>query len=86
MFLVLDTMYTLGEAIEKFNWGHSSFSMGVDFAHAWKAKRLLLFHHEPQYDDKRLYKNLRNARSYAERQDYTNLHIDIAEEGMEIVL
>ena len=84
--LILDTMYTLGEAIEKFNWGHSSFSIGVDFAHAWKTKRLLLFHHEPQYDDKRLYKNLRNARSYAERQDYTDLDIDIAEEGMEIIL
>ena len=84
--LILDTMYTLGEAIEKFNWGHSSFSMGVDFAHAWKTKRLLLFHHEPLYDDKRLYTNLRTARWYAERQDYTDLHIDIAKEGMEIML
>jgi phosphoribosyl 1,2-cyclic phosphodiesterase len=84
--LLLDTMYTLGEAIEKFNWGHSSFSIGVDFAHAWNTRRLLLFHHEPQYDDQRLYANLRNARLYAERQNYRDMKIDIAEEGMEIVL
>jgi phosphoribosyl 1,2-cyclic phosphodiesterase len=84
--LLLDTMYTLGEAIEKFNWGHSSFSMGVDFAHAWNTGRLLLFHHEPQYDDQRLYSNLRNARWYAERQNYQDMAIDIAEEGMEIEL
>ncbi len=84
--LILDTMYTLGEAIEKFNWGHSSFSMGVDFAHEWDAKRLLLFHHEPQYGDQRLYSNLRNARWYAQRQGYDTLTIDIAEEGMEIEL
>lgn len=84
--LVLDTMYTLGEAIEKFSWGHSSFSMGVDFAHVWDSSRLLLFHHEPQYDDKRLYSNLQNARWYAERQNYRDLKIDIALEGMEIDL
>ncbi len=84
--LVLDTMYTLGEAIEKYNWGHSSFSMAVDFAAAWNGRRLLLFHHEPQYSDKRLYLNLQNARWYAERQNYHNLQIDLAEEEMEIVL
>ncbi|AHC15143.1 MBL fold metallo-hydrolase [Salinispira pacifica] len=82
--LILDTMYTLGEAIEKFNWGHSSFSIGVDFAHAWGVKTLLMFHHEPQYSDKRLYNNLRHARWYAERQNYPDLDIRLAQEGMEI--
>lgn len=84
--LLLDTMYTLGEAIDKYNWGHSSFSIGVDFAHSRAAKRLLMFHHEPQYDDRRIYANLRSARQYAQRQNYRDLQIDLAQEGMEIIL
>lgn len=84
--LILDTQYTLGEAIEKYNWGHSSFSLGVDFASAWKVKRLYLFHHEPRYSDKRLYKNLQSARWYANRLGNQDLEIYLSEEGSEIQL
>jgi phosphoribosyl 1,2-cyclic phosphodiesterase len=28
--LVIDCQYTLGEAVEKYNWGHSAFSLAVD--------------------------------------------------------
>jgi phosphoribosyl 1,2-cyclic phosphodiesterase len=82
--LILDTMYTLGEAIEKINWGHSSFSLGVDFAAEWNVKNLYLFHHEPQYDDKRLHRNLRSARWYAKRLGAEELNIFLAEEDVEI--
>ncbi|HUX49791.1 MAG TPA: MBL fold metallo-hydrolase [Spirochaetia bacterium] len=81
--LILDTQYTLGEAIEKFNWGHSSFSLGVDFATVWEIKQLYLFHHEPLYDDKKLHKNLQSARWYAHRLGNTMLQIHLSEEGME---
>jgi phosphoribosyl 1,2-cyclic phosphodiesterase len=81
--LILDTQYTLGEAIEKFNWGHTSFSLGVEFATAWDIKRLFLFHHEPLYDDKKLHKNLQSARWYAHRLGNETLEIHLSEEGME---
>lgn len=84
-FMVLDTMYTLGEAIEKYNWGHSSFSLGVDFAVNWGVKTLALFHHEPRYDDKQLFSNLHAARWYAQRQK-KEIHIVLAEEGRTVVL
>ncbi len=82
--LILDTQYTLGEAIEKFNWGHSSFSLGVDFATAWDINKLFLFHHEPLYDDKKLHRNLQSARWYAHRLGNEQLRIFLSEEGMEI--
>ena len=79
--LILDTQYTLGEAIDKYNWGHSSFSLGVDFATAWKVKRLVLFHHEPKYDDKKLFHNLNSARWYARTLGNSRLEVDLPIEG-----
>jgi phosphoribosyl 1,2-cyclic phosphodiesterase len=84
--LVLDTQYTLGEAIEKFDWGHSSFSLGVDFAVSWNVKNLYLFHHEPLYDDKRLHKNLQSARWYANRLGNSSLKVYLSREGEEIAI
>ncbi|MFO8064335.1 MAG: MBL fold metallo-hydrolase [Spirochaetota bacterium] len=84
--MVLDTQYTLGEAIEKYNWGHSSFSLGVDFANAWNVKNLYLFHHEPLYNDKKLHKNLQSARWYANRLGNTKLNIYLSQEGTAIEL
>lgn len=82
--MILDTQYTLDEAIEKYNWGHSSFSLGVDFALAWKVKRLYMFHHEPQYDDKKLEHNLQSARWYATRSGGRDLEINLSREGRTI--
>lgn len=84
--LVLDTQYTLGEAIDKYNWGHSSFSLGVDFASAWNVKRLMLFHHEPKYDDKKLFHNLNSARWYARTLGNYRLEVDLPIEGDTIEL
>ncbi len=81
--LVLDTPYTLGEAIEKYNWGHSSFTHGVEFAHTWNTDRLFMFHHEPRYDDQRLFFNLQSARWYAKSLGNTNLEIYLSAEGKE---
>lgn len=79
--MILDTQYTLDEAIDKYNWGHSSFSLGVDFAHAWDTSRLYMFHHEPQYDDKKIQQNLQSARWYANRVGGGALGVFIAREG-----
>jgi phosphoribosyl 1,2-cyclic phosphodiesterase len=82
--LILDSQYTLGEAVEKFNWGHSSFSLAVDFASEWNVKNLCLFHHEPLYNDKKLYNNLQSARWYYSHIGKTGMNIILAEEGKEI--
>jgi phosphoribosyl 1,2-cyclic phosphodiesterase len=82
--VIMDTQYTLGEAIEKYDWGHSSFSLAVDFVTAWNIKQLFLYHHDPHYDDHRLYKNLQSARWYAKNLGNTDLQVYISEEGLEI--
>jgi ribonuclease BN (tRNA processing enzyme) len=46
-------MYSLGDSVSvKEDWGHSSNIVAVELAHAARAKRLVLFHHEPAYDDR----------------------------------
>lgn len=84
--IILDSQYTLGEAIEKYDWGHSSFSLGVDFVTAWKIGQLYMYHHDPMYDDHRLYKNLQSARWYARNLGNTELGVYISEEGLEVEL
>lgn len=82
--IILDSQYTLGEAIEKYNWGHSSYSLAVDFASAWKIRRLVLFHHEPEYDDNKLQNVLQSADWYRSHLSNSDIRIDLAREEMEI--
>ncbi|WP_010258503.1 MBL fold metallo-hydrolase [Treponema primitia] len=84
--VIIDSQYTLGEAITKYNWGHSAFSMGVDFAANWGIKHLVLFHHDPTYDDRKLFNILQSARWYMERMNIRGVEISLAMEGMEITL
>jgi phosphoribosyl 1,2-cyclic phosphodiesterase len=79
--IALDSQYTLGEAVDKYNWGHSSFSLAVDFAAEWEIRTLYLFHHEPMYDDKKLSTNLQSARWYATHLGKKAPEIHLAEEG-----
>ena len=84
--IVLDSQYTLGEAIEKYNWGHSAFSLAVDFAANWKIKHLVLFHHDPTYDDHKLFNILQSAKWYMERMNIKGLKLSLAIEDTELVL
>ena len=84
--LVIDSQYTLGEAIEKYNWGHSAFSMAVDFAANWNIKHMVLFHHDPNYDDHKLFNMLQSAKWYTERLNIAGMKISLAMEGTEICL
>jgi phosphoribosyl 1,2-cyclic phosphodiesterase len=84
--LVIDSQYTLGEAIEKYNWGHSAFSMAVDFASTWGIKKLVLFHHDPTYDDKKLFGIQQSARWYMEHMSIHGIDVNLAVEGSEIQL
>ena len=86
--VIFDTQYTFEESIDKLDFGHSSAAIAIDIAGMFNVKRLVLFHHDPNYDDEKLENVLFNAKTYlkmnAARVGDTQL--DIAYEGMEIVL
>jgi phosphoribosyl 1,2-cyclic phosphodiesterase len=82
--LIIDTQYTLGEAIEKYNWGHSSFSLASDFAATWGIKRLVLFHHEPSYSDRKIDSIVKNASWYIDHLENEGIDVVLAREGLEI--
>jgi phosphoribosyl 1,2-cyclic phosphodiesterase len=84
--VVIDSQYTLDEAVEKLNWGHSAFSMAVDFAANWDIKHLVFFHHDPSYDDKKLFHMLQSAQWYMERMNIQGIKLTLAVEGLEISL
>ena len=84
--IVIDCQYTLDEAIEKYNWGHSAFSMAVDFVANWEIKHMVMFHHDPAYDDNKLYGLLQSAKLYLERLNIKGIELTLAYEGMEITL
>jgi len=84
--IVIDAQYTLGEAIEKYNWGHSAFSLAVDFAANWNIRQMVFFHHDPTYDDHKLFTILQSAKWYTERLNIEGIKLSLATEGMEICL
>jgi phosphoribosyl 1,2-cyclic phosphodiesterase len=84
--LVLDAQYTLGEAIEKYDWGHTSYSMAVDFAAEWNIRTLALFHHDPVYDDRKVHGMLNSAKWYRARLHKRSFEVILAKEGSEIEL
>jgi len=82
--VILDSQYTVEEAIQKENWGHSAFCYAIDFANTWHIKKLYLFHHEPTYDDKKIFSILQSARMYASYTAHTDVQVFLAIEGQEI--
>lgn len=82
--LIIDSQYTMTESIKKEGWGHSTFSIVVDFAVSWGVRRLALFHHEPTYDDKKLFSILQNACWYRKYVGAHDLEILLAQEGKDI--
>ena len=84
--IILDSQYTLDEAIEKYDWGHSSYSLAVDFASAWKINKLVLFHHEPLYDDNKMASISKSANWYKKYQQNSDINVVLAREDLEIIL
>ena len=84
--IIIDCQYTLGEAIDKYNWGHSAFSLAVDFTANWGIKHMVMFHHDPSYDDHKLYGLLQSARWYLDRMNIKDIELTLAYEGLEITV
>lgn len=85
--LIFDAQYTLPEAWQKEDWGHSSALIGVDMARAAGVKKLLLFHHDPTYSDAVLEEIKARAIAY-QAQDPTRpiCEILVAYEGLTLDL
>ena len=75
------SQFTRGEYDERVGWGHSCVDDAVRFARLAEARRVVLFHHDPQHSDRELESLLEHACEVAERDDLV-----LAREGMEITL
>ncbi|HUM12526.1 MAG TPA: MBL fold metallo-hydrolase [Myxococcaceae bacterium] len=61
--LLHDAMYTADEYEERRGWGHSTWNGALATAKAARVKRLVLFHHDPERDDRALDALLWRARN-----------------------
>ncbi len=83
--LIHDAMYTPAELDSHRGWGHSSYEESVELAAEAGAKRLVLFHHEPEHDDEALDALLAAAQRSAKRRG-TPTDVIAAQEGMQLSL
>ena len=81
--LLHDAQYSEDEYEERIGWGHSSVTDAVAFNHAVGARRLVLFHHEPEHSDDSLRRLEDHARSLANGTQQTPR---LAREGMVVEL
>ena len=86
--VIFDAMYSLADAISvKADWGHSSNIMGVELCQAAQARRLVMFHHEPAYDDSQIQRVLEETRRFEQiTRDGHPLEVLSAWDGLELDL
>ena len=83
--LIHDAMYTPEECVTHAGWGHSSYVEAVELARESGAKRLALFHHEPEHTDDATDEIAERAREVAARHG-GRTEIVAAAEGLNITL
>ncbi len=88
--VIFDAQYSLADTVSlKEDWGHSSNVAGVEICHQAGVKQLLLYHHEPAYDDAMLYRIWQETIRYEELMRGENdkpLVINSARDGLELQL
>lgn len=62
--LIFDAQYSLSEALDKTDWGHSSALIGAELARRAGVKRLALFHHDPTSSDEKIWAAREQAEAY----------------------
>lgn len=83
--VIHDTQYTYEEYLDsKLGWGHTPFEFAINSAHKADVKRLVLFHHDPMRTDKQM--AVLEEQYRAAIAGKSNLQVEVAREGMEIVL
>jgi phosphoribosyl 1,2-cyclic phosphodiesterase len=84
--VIFDAMYSLADAMSvKEDWGHSSNVIGLELCQLARARHLVLYHHEPVFDDDRIYKIFQETVRLEEitRQDHP-VKISTAYDGLVI--
>ena len=86
--VIFDAMYSLADAISvKADWGHSSNIVGVELCQAARVGRLVMFHHEPAYNDTQIAQVLAETRRFEEiTRDGHVLEVLSAWDGLELSL
>jgi len=77
--VIYDAAYSLVEAVEKLDWGHSSPFIGVEMANDANVKTLVLFHHDPDRSDEKLDELVGGYRKAIAGK--SRMEISIAQEG-----
>ena len=75
--LIFDAAYSLVEAVEKLDWGHSSPFIGVEMSDDANVKTLVLFHHDPTTSDQAIYEAMQKARRFYEQMPHKNSGLEI---------
>jgi anti-anti-sigma factor len=86
--LIFDAMYSLADTVSvKEDWGHSSNIVAVELAQAAQVKRLVLFHHEPAYDDRMIEAVYGESVRYEElSRDRHKVEVIAAYDGLELTV
>jgi phosphoribosyl 1,2-cyclic phosphodiesterase len=86
--VIFDAMYSLADAISvKADWGHSSNVVGVELCQLAGVKHLVMYHHEPAFDDAAIERVLADTRRFEEiTRSGEPLKVSAAYDGMEIAL
>ena len=79
--LILDSQYDRAEYRSHRGWGHGCVDHSVTLALQSEVKKLVLFHHDPDHDDRQVSALLRHARQLVARTQ-SRLKVDAAREGM----
>lgn len=83
--LIVDAQYTKEEYETKKGWGHSTIDYVVMVAMMAQVKRLCLFHHDPEHDDKMIDGFVEHSKRIIEKHG-GNLEIFAATEGNELII
>jgi phosphoribosyl 1,2-cyclic phosphodiesterase len=81
----MDTQYERQEYRRHVGWGHGCMEEVVLFSIDAGIRKLFLFHHDPEHDDRKISEMLAEARRLVESRG-ASLEVEAAREGMSIEL
>ena len=83
--LILDSQYDRAEYRKRVGWGHGCLDDSVALALQAGVKKLILFHHDPDHDDKKIDAFVKHARRLVAKAK-GKMKVEAAREGMVIPL
>jgi ribonuclease BN (tRNA processing enzyme) len=84
--LIHDCQYTPQEINRRKGWGHSDYQSVVDLAYRARAKKLVLFHHDPSRKDPEVTAIKSQCEELAKEKEDSSIIIEAAKEGGELEL